>query len=148
MSLEQALALVMALCIKFEGVYLRPYLCPAGVPTIGCGSTRYLDGRAVRLDDPPITYAHAMVLLRYRVLNEFMPGVMRLCKVRNERELAAITDYAYNLGLNALKHSTLRRRINAGHWDLVPHELRKWVYAAGKKLRGLVLRREAEIALL
>lgn len=148
MNLEQALALVMALCIKFEGVYLRPYLCPAGVPTIGCGSTLYLDGRAVRLDDPPITYAHAMVLLRHRVVNEFMPGVMRLCKVRNERELAAITDYAYNLGLNALKHSTLRRRINADRWDLVPHELRKWVYAAGKKLRGLVLRREAEIALL
>lgn len=148
MDFEQALNLVMALCIRFEGVYLRPYLCPAGVPTIGCGSTRYLDGRAVRLDDPPITYAHAMILLQRRVLNEFMPGVMMLCRVRSERELAAITDYAYNLGLNALKHSTLRRRINAGRWDLVPGELRKWVYAAGKKLRGLTARREAEIALL
>lgn len=148
MDFERALSLVMALCIRFEGVYLKPYLCPAGVPTIGCGSTLYLDGRAVKLTDPAITYEHAMVLLKVRVLGEFMPAVLRLCRVRNERELAAITDYAYNLGINALKNSTLRRRINEGRWDLVPDELRKWVYAAGKKLRGLMTRREAEIQML
>lgn len=148
MDFERALSLVMALCLRFEGVYLKPYLCPAGVPTIGCGSTQYLDGRAVKLTDPAITYEHAMVLLKVRVLGEFMPAVLRLCRVRNERELAAITDYAYNLGINALKNSTLRRRINEGRWDLVPDELRKWVYAAGKKLRGLVTRREAEIQML
>ena len=148
MDFERALSLVMSLCIHYEGVYLKPYLCPAGVPTIGCGSTRYLDGRAVKLTDPAITYEHAMVLLKVRVLGEFMPAVLTLCRVRTERELAAITDYAYNLGVNALKHSTLRRRINEGRWDLVPDELRKWVYAAGKKLRGLVARREAEIQML
>jgi lysozyme len=59
MDVTEALAVVMAMCLHFEGLYLRPYLCPAGVPTIGVGSTRYLDGRAVSLADPPITREHA-----------------------------------------------------------------------------------------
>ena len=149
MDVTQALAIVMRLCILFEGVYLRPYLCPAGVPTIGVGSTRYLDGRRVQLSDPPITREHAMVLLRHKVLTEFMPGVRRLCGAVDEPgRLAALTDFAYNLGLGALHSSTLRRRILAGRWDDVPIELRKWVFAGGRRLKGLERRREAEIALL
>ena len=149
MDVTQALAIVMRLCILFEGVYLRPYLCPAGVPTIGVGSTRYLDGRRVQLSDPPITREHAMVLLRHKVLTEFMPGVRRLCGAVDEPgRLAALADFAYNLGLGALKSSTLRRRILAGRWDDVPAELRKWVFAGGRRMNGLARRREAEIALL
>lgn len=149
MDVTQALALVMRLCLLFEGMYLRPYLCPAGVPTIGVGSTRYLDGRPVRLDDPPITREHAMVLLRHRLLVEFMPGVRALCGAVDEPgRLAALTDFAYNLGLGALRGSTLRRRVLAGRWDLVPAQLRKWVLAGGRRLRGLERRREAEIRLI
>lgn len=147
MDVTQALAIVMRLCLLFEGLYLRPYLCPAGVPTIGVGSTRYLDGRPVRLDDPPITREHALVLLRHKLLTEFMPGVRRLCgAVDDPGRLAALSDFAYNLGLGALKGSTLRRRVLGGRWDLVPAELRKWVLAGGRRLPGLVRRREAEIA--
>lgn len=149
MDVTEALRLVMALCLHFEGLYLRPYLCPAGVPTIGVGSTRYLDGTPVRLTDPPITKEHALVLLRHKLLAEYMPGVRRLCgAVDDPGRLAALTDFAYNLGLGNLKASTLRKRVNAGRWDDVPAELRKWVYAAGRVQRGLVKRREAEIALL
>lgn len=148
MDVTEALRLVMALCIHYEGLYLRPYLCVAGVPTIGVGSTRYLDGTPVRLTDPPITKEHAMVLLRLRILRDFMPGVRALCNVDEPGRLAALTDFAYNLGLGNLKASTLRKRVNAGRWDDVPAELRKWVYAAGRTQRGLVKRREAEIALL
>lgn len=62
--------------------------------------------------------------------------------------LAAIADFTFNLGGGRLKASTLRRVINAGNWAAVPAELRKWVYGAGRKLPGLILRREAEITLL
>jgi lysozyme len=149
MDVTEALAIVMRLCLAFEGLYLRPYLCPAGVPTIGVGSTRYLDGRAVTLNDPPITREHAMVLLRHRVLTEFMPGVRRLCgAVDSAGRLAALTDFAYNLGLGALRASTLRRRVLAGRWDLVPAELSKWVLAGGRRMPGLVKRRSAEVALI
>lgn len=149
MDVTEALSTVMRLCLLFEGLYLRAYLCPAGVPTIGVGSTRYLDGRRVRLTDPPITREHAMVLLRHRLLTEFMPGVRQLCgAVDSPGRLAALTDFAYNLGLGALRASTLRRRVAAGRWDLVPAELRKWVLAGGRPMRGLVRRRDAEAALI
>jgi lysozyme len=149
MDVTQALAMVMRLCILFEGVYLRPYLCPSGVPTIGVGSTRYLDGRAVRLSDPPITREHALLLLRYKVLTEYIPGVRRLCGAVNDSgQLAALTDLAYNIGLGNLKASTLRKRVLADRWDLVPAELRKWVRGGGRVLPGLVRRRQAEIDLI
>lgn len=149
MDVTEALRLVLALCIRFEGVYLRPYLCPAGVPTIGVGSTRYLDGRRVRMDDPPITREHAMILLRHKLLTEFMPGVRRLCgAVDDPGRLAALTDLAYNIGLGNLKASTLRRVVLAGQWDKAPAQFRRWNRGDGRVLRGLAIRREAEIQLL
>lgn len=149
MDVTEALRLVMALCIRFEGVYLRPYLCPAGVPTIGVGSTRYMDGRRVRMDDPPISREHALILLRHKLLTEFMPGVRRLCGAVDEPgRLAALTDLAYNIGLGNLKASTLRRVVLAGQWDKAPAQFRRWNKGGGRVLPGLVKRREAEVALL
>lgn len=148
MNVDQALRMILALLARFEGLRLRPYLCPAGVPTIGYGSTRYLDGTAVRLTDPPITRDHALVLAREQVLRDYLPAVVRLCAIDTPERLAAIVDFAYNLGTGALKASTLRRRINAGRWGDVPAELRKWNKAGGRVLRGLTLRREAEAALV
>lgn len=149
MDVAEALRLAMALCIRFEGVYLRPYLCPAGVPTIGIGSTRYLDGRRVRMVDPPITREHAVILLRHKLLAEFMPGVRALCgAVDDTGRLAALTDLAYNIGLGNLKASTLRRIALAGHWDKAPAQFRRWNKGGGRVLPGLVKRRDAEVALL
>jgi len=149
MDIERVISLVESLCIVFEGVYLRPYLCPAGIPTIGIGSTRYEDGRAVMLTDPPISRERAIQLLRWKLRNAFVPGTLKLCPgIDGEERLAAIVDFAYNLGTGNLQVSTLRRRINAGDWAAVPGELRKWVMGGGRRLGGLVKRREAEIALL
>lgn len=149
MDVTEALRLVMALCLHFEGLYLRPYLCPAGVPTIGVGSTRYLDGTPVRLTDQPITKEHALVLLRHKLLAEYMPGVRRLCgAVDDPGRLAALTDLAYNIGLGNLKASTLRRVVLAGQWDRAPAQIRRWNKGGGRVLPGLVRRREAEVALL
>jgi lysozyme len=148
-DLQRTMALLLGLLEAFEGLRLRPYLCPAGVPTIGLGSTRYLDGRAVRLTDPPITREHAYLLAREQLLREYMPQVLALCgALDTPGRVAAIVDFAYNLGTGALRASTLRRRIMAGRWDQVPAELRKWVRGGGRVLPGLVRRREAEAALI
>ena len=48
---------------KCEGLELKPYLCPAGVPTIGYGSTRYENGERIKLTDAPITEERANALL-------------------------------------------------------------------------------------
>jgi lysozyme len=146
---DEALPIIEALCLRFEGVYLSPYLCPAGVPTIGVGATRYLDGRPVRLTDPPITREQALRLLRLQIERDYMPHVLSLCPgIDTPARLAAIVDFAYNCGVGALRASTLRRRINDEQWDDVPAQLMRWVFAAGKRLRGLERRRAAEAALL
>lgn len=149
MNLDEVLRIAVPLIVRFEGVRLRPYACPAGVVTIGAGSTRYLDGRAVQLTDTPITREHAMVLLKESLGCTYLPGVLRLCPgLDTPQRAAAILSFAYNLGLGALKASTLRKRINAGRWSDAKEELKKWNKAGGRVLRGLVLRREAEASYL
>ena len=56
----------------------------------------------------------------------------------------ALSSFAFNLGAGALQRSTLRRKVNRAEHDAVPAELRRWVWAGGRKLKGLMLRREAE----
>ena len=147
--IDLAIAVATALARRFEGLYLSPYLCPAGVPTIGWGATYYQDGTRVSLTDPAITREQADALLLWMVRTVYLPAVVRLCPaVDNPQRLAALIDFAFNLGAANLQHSTLRKRVNAERWDDVPTELRKWVKGGGKVLRGLVARREAECQLI
>jgi len=147
--IEQALPVALALMRRFEGFYPRPYMCPAGVPTIGYGSTYYEDGRRVTLTDAPITHERAETLLLWVVAHVYLPQVIKLCPgIDGPDRLAALIDFAYNLGGNALKNSTLRRKINAGEWDAVPDQLRRWDKAGGRVLRGLTIRRNAEAGLI
>lgn len=144
-----ALDVALGLCREFEGFYSRPYLCPAGVPTIGYGTTYYQDGRRVTLADAPISKTDAEALLRAQLQTVYLPQVMRLCpQIDSEGRLGAILDFTYNLGASNLRVSTLRKRINAGDWEAVPTELAKWTRGGGKVLAGLVRRRAAESALI
>ena len=146
---DEALKLALPLIIQFEGLRLRPYLCPAGVATIGVGATRYLDGSRVALTDQPINREAALVLLRESVAREYLPAVLRLCPgADTAQRIAALVSFAFNLGVGALASSTLRRRVNAGDWPGAQRELLRWVRGGGRVLPGLVLRRQAEAALL
>lgn len=140
----------LALMRRFEGLYLTPYLCPAGVPTIGYGATYYEDGTPVTMKDPAITRERAEALLLWMVKTMYLPAVVRMFKgtALTPGLAAALIDFAFNLGNGALLNSTLRRKVLAGLLDELPAEFRKWVKAGGKTLRGLQLRREAEIAVL
>lgn len=147
--IDVAVQVTAALCRRFEGFYAQPYLCPAGVPTIGYGATYYEDGRAVRMTDPAIDRERAEALLGWHVRNVYLPAVVKLCHgVNTPERLAALIDFAFNLGNGNLRASTLRKRVNAGDWESVPGELRKWCMAGGRVLRGLQLRRQAEAALI
>ena len=147
--MTDAVQVAAALARRFEGLRLSPYLCSAGVPTIGFGATYYEDGTSVTLRDLPISKERAEALLLWMVRRVYLPAVMKLCPaVDKPQRIAALIDFTFNLGVGRLKGSTLRRKVNAGDWEAVPAELRKWVLGSGKKLRGLVIRREAEIALI
>lgn len=144
------------LCRHFEGFRAKPYLCPAGIPTIGYGSTYYGDGRKVQLTDAPISEPEAQALLMAELHHTFAPGVRRACPALFADAVAtgswgkfnAIVDFAYNLGVGRLQSSTLRRKINQQNWQGAKEQLMLWVRGDGRVLPGLVRRRQAECLLL
>ena len=72
-------------------------------------------------------------------------AVVRLISVPlTDGQFDALVSFTFNLGAGALQRSTLRRKVNRGEHESVPAELMKWVWAAGKRLPGLVRRRQAE----
>jgi lysozyme len=144
------LELAAALCRQFEGYRAKPYLCPAGIPTIGYGSTYYSDKRKVTLEDPPMDEPTARELLMVELEHTYLPGVLRNCPglITDVRKCNAIVDFCYNLGVGRLQTSTLKRKINAGDWEGAKEQLMLWTKGGGKVLPGLLKRRTAECALL
>ena len=143
------LEIASALCRQFEGFKSKPYLCPAGIPTIGYGSTYYSDGRKVTLQDAPMDEPAARALLMYELNHTYLPAVLRHCPVlaSDEPKCNAIVDFCYNLGVGRLQTSTLKRKINAQDWEGAKEQLKLWVRGGGVVLNGLVKRRDAECAL-
>lgn len=146
MDLAPAISMIKA----FEGFRPKPYLCPAGIPTIGYGATFREDGTPVALTDPPITEAQAVSLLEREVYINCLPGVLRLCPVALSHNgvLNALVDFSFNLGVGRLQTSTLRRKVNDLDWSGAREQLSRWVRGGGKVLPGLVRRRAAEASLL
>jgi lysozyme len=144
------LEIAAELCRRFEGYRAKPYLCPAGVATIGYGSTYYADKRKVSLDDAPMDEPTARALLMVELEHTYLPGVLRNCPIlaTDERRCNAIVDFAYNLGIGRLQTSTLKRKINAQDWAGAQEQIMLWTRGGGKVLPGLVKRRLAEKLLL
>ena len=134
----------LSLIKSFEGFSARPYRCPAGIPTIGYGATYYPDGRRVTMQDRPVTEADATAMLR-SMLASYEAGVNRYVQVPlTQGQFDALVSFAYNLGLSALKNSTLLRLVNARDWRGAAAQFGRWNRAGGKVLPGLTRRREAE----
>jgi len=130
---------------RFEGLRLRPYLCPAGVPTIGYGHT----GPEVTMHSPPISRSLAEAWLEEDAARACAMAVrISPALAIDSIRLAAIADFVYNLGAGRYKASTLRRRVDAREWDDAAEQLGRWVWGGGRKLPGLVTRRAAEAVLL
>lgn len=139
---------LLSLIRKFEGLRLRAYYCPAGVLTCGYGSTGPDITRST-------TWTKEKAEARMRGdAEKFVVATRRLCPELlacpgpDDQNIGAIADFAYNLGATRLAGSTLRRKINAGDFAGARVELKKWVRGGGRILPGLVLRRNAEAALL
>ena len=124
--------------MEFEGLRLEAYKDAAGVPTIGYGHTHN-----VRMGDR-ITSWYAKDLLSEDIAY-FEDKVKELNVAKTEGQLDALVSFAFNLGIGNLKKSTLLKIIReGGSKNQITAEFKRWVYAAGKKLRGLEKRREWE----
>ena len=65
----------------------------------------------------------------------------------SQNQFDAMVSWVYNLGPANLKSSTLLKVLNAGNYDDVPFQIRRWNKAGGVTLDGLIRRREAEALL-
>jgi lysozyme len=140
-----------------EGYSSKPYLCPAGVATIGWGSTRYPNGRKVTMTDSEIDQSWAEVCLTsaMRRVMEDLQKVMT--RVPTTNQAAALVSLAYNVGVGArdddgkienLAESTLLAKFEAGDDMGAANEFPKWnkarVRGQLQPLAGLTKRRNME----
>ena len=129
---------------KYEGISLKPYLCPANIPTIGYGSTIYPDGTKVSMKDAPITKDRAEEILKF-VLTTFERAVNKLVTVPiTQNQFDALVSFTYNVGGVHLADSTLLKMLNNGDYAGASEQFGRWAKAGGKTLPGLVARRESE----
>lgn len=133
---------------KFEGFCAQPYLCSANVPTIGYGATFYEDGKKVQINDPAITEERATQLL-LNVLKIFEKHVDSYTRDDiTQNQFDALVCFAYNVGVGALKSSTLLKLVNSDPSNpQIKNEFLRWNKAAGRALKGLTNRRNAEAEL-
>jgi lysozyme len=124
---------------KYEGCELEAYLCPAGVWTIGYGSTK-----GVSKGDT-ITQEEAEQILKNDIMHEAEVYVDNFVTAKlNQNQYDALVSFTFNLGGGALQKSTLLKKLNNGDYQGAANEFTRWVYAGGKKLNGLVKRRREE----
>ena len=123
---------------EFEGFSSTAYTCAGGVATIGYGHTR-----GVRINDR-CTKSEAEQWLR-EDLAPIEAYVSSIPEIDTQGKADSVIDFCFNLGMGNFKSSTLLRKIKAGApTGEIQAEFRRWVYAKGKKLKGLVRRREWE----
>jgi len=142
---------------KFEGYRSEAYQCSARVWTIGWGTTRYPDGKALKQGDT-CTMEQAAQWLQDDVAKRSMSVLALLPKDTTQSQFDSLVSFAYNLGIGALRNSTLLRKMKADPNDPTIYtytkengmpvvgscEFLKWVKAGGVVLNGLILRRAAE----
>jgi len=130
---------------RFEGFEPEIYLDAAGLPTIGYG--HLLRSGEAEMFKNGITPEAGEALLIKDVLSAEQ-AVLRLIRVPlTDGQFDALVSFTFNLGSGALQRSTLRRKVNHEEHDEVPEQFMRWVWAGGRRLRGLVRRREAEATL-
>jgi lysozyme len=136
----------LSLIRQAEGLRLRAYPDPGtgGKPwTIGIGTTVYPDGRPVQRGD--ICTAQQADEYLAHDLQGFERDVAAMVRVPlTENQFASLVSLAYNVGIGALRGSTLLRLLNAGDYAGAANQFPRWNRAAGRVLPGLVKRRAAE----
>lgn len=141
---------------KWEGLHKKgkdglvyPYICPAGVWTLGYGSTRHFDGSPITKDTTPLSPEECEQLMLIE-LEKCVRQAIRYSPVLvdNEEALGAIASFIFNLGGSSYYRSTLRRKVNERDWKEAQRQIQKWVWGGGRKLPGLVARRKEESSYL
>ena len=140
---------------ELEGVEPEPYRDSGGLWTVGAGHCLtkdelhsgkiYCGDQVIRWKDGPLTDAQITALLEEDV--SWGEACIEACVhvPLTQQQYEALVIFAYNIGASAFRESTLCRLLNAGNFDAVPGQMRRWCHAGGQVVRGLQRRREREI---
>lgn len=132
---------------RYEGIRRKPYKCPAGLWTVGCG---HLIGDGHSLPDSwnrVFTLKEIDALLAKDVAR-FERGVSLYCPVYlTQSQFDALVSFSFNLGLGLLQRSQVRQKVNRGDFEGAIKSLLKYNKAGGVVKNGLTLRRQAEVVL-
>ena len=134
---------LLRLICKHEGLCHKAYVCPAGILTIGVGHVITAEDRKAGLHLRTLSNDEAMALLQ-RDIEARIPQVLHLIADANQAQFGALLSFIFNVGSGNFRASTMRRLHNKSEYSDAAAEFPKWRRAAGKILRGLVIRRAEE----
>lgn len=143
--------------MRLEGTRDTVYLDAVGLPTVGVGHLLTKDelssGRIIAANGgiidirKPLSYGDIYALLMDD-LEEYEYAInTNITQTLNQHQFDALVSWAFNVGAGAVARSTLRKLLNAGNFEAVPAQLRRWDKAGGRVLRGLQNRRDAEVSM-
>lgn len=142
MSLKRAIAVSaigIASIAGYEGLKTVAYLDPVGIPTICYGYTKDVFlGMTKTVSECQFLLKEEIEATTQHILSVYKGPL-------SQGELDAYVSFAYNVGTGNFDNSTLLKKLKAGDRIGACHQLKRWVYAKGKKLKGLVARRAAEM---
>ena len=122
----------------FEGLYLEAYVCPAGVLTVGYGCTTNVQkGMKISKAEADIRLINDVAAFAERV-NGMVTVDLK------QHQFDSLVSFAFNVGADALRRSTLLRKLNAKDYEGAAQEYKRWNKAGGNVLPGLIKRRYAE----
>ncbi|HEX7389799.1 MAG TPA: lysozyme, partial [Acidiphilium sp.] len=126
-TIESAIAIAAAKLVEpFEGFRAEPYRDPAGVWTIGFGSTRDGGGMPVSAATGPVTRQQALLLVERDLVAASMEVQRHVTVPLNANQQAALIDFVYNLGAGNFRASTLLRLLNAGDFTQATGQFARW----------------------
>lgn len=123
---------------EYEGLRLKSYKCPAGVWTIGYGSTAGVKkGMEITESEADQRLIVDLMVSEYAIERAVKP-------LLNDNQFSALASFVFNVGAGKFGQSTLLKKLNAGDVNGAADEFLKWNKGGGKVLPGLVKRRAAE----
>lgn len=129
-------------CLKPVPAGYTTYFCPAGVLTIGWGTTnddvKFAKGDVWSRERCDQVFADSLARKYEPAINKRFPGI-----VFTQHEYDALVGITYNCGPGCLD-GNIGAAIRAGDFASVPKYMARWNKGGGKVLAGLVRRRKAE----
>ncbi len=129
------------LTLPSEGLVLQPYSDPVGLQTV-CVGHLVQKGDKVKSSYTEEECMEIFASDWKKHLKQTDSAVKgQGGTFASEWQRQALNDFTFNLGINSVKGSTLLGLVNQGKHKEACEQLTRWVYAGGKKLKGLVIRR-------